>query len=102
MFDFEDIPEMRDRCTKCVMSCYRDTSVLMHAGVAALDAVKHIKAGQPARAAATLFQRTVATSLGAMIQTAPLIWNLRRRRSNRDGRRTVRPQPQPVTLSPLA
>lgn len=102
VFNFEDIPDMRDRCTKCVMSCYRDTSVLMHAGIAALDAVKHIKAGQPARAAATLFQRSVATSLGAIIQTAPLIWNLRRERSNRGRGRPVRPQPQPATLSPLA
>jgi len=102
VFNFENIPDMRDRCTKCVMSCYRDTSVLMHAGIAALDAVKHIKAGQPARAAATLFQRSVATSLGAMIQTAPLIWNLRRERSNRGRGRPVRPQPQPATLSPLA
>ena len=102
VFNFENIPDMRDRCTKCVMSCYRDTSVLMHAGIAALDAVKHIKAGQPARAAATVFQRSVATSLGAMIQTAPLIWNLRRERSNRGRGRPVRPQPQPTTLSPLA
>ena len=102
VFNFENIPDIRDRCTKCVMSCYRDTSVLMHAGIAALDAVKHIKAGQPARAAATLFRRSVATSLGAMIQTAPLIWNLRRERSNRGRGRPVRPQPQPATLSPLA
>jgi hypothetical protein len=102
VFNFENIPDMRDRCTKCVMSCYRDTSVLMHAGIAALDAVKHIKAGQPARAAATLFRRSVATSLGAMIQTAPLIWNLRRERSNGGRGRPVRPQPQPATLSPLA
>jgi MoaA/NifB/PqqE/SkfB family radical SAM enzyme len=101
VFDFEDIPDMRDRCTKCEMSCYRDTSVLMHAGVAAIDAVRHIKAGQPARAAAALFQRSVATSLGAIIQTAPLIWNLKRGSSNRGDGRTVRPQPQSATLIPL-
>ena len=70
IFDFDHIPEMRDRCTNCAMSCYRDTSVLMHAGVAALDAAKHVRAGRLIQAAVTLFNRGVVASLGAAIETA--------------------------------
>jgi hypothetical protein len=67
------------------MSCYRDTSVLMHAGVAALDAAKHVRAGRPIQAAVTLFNRGVVASLGAAIETAPLIRLLSRGRPHRDG-----------------
>ena len=92
IFDFDRIANMRDRCTSCVMSCYRDTSVLMHAGVAALDAVKYVKAGQPIRAAATLFQHSVATSLAAVLETAPIIRALKRAKPNRRRSPSVLPQ----------
>jgi MoaA/NifB/PqqE/SkfB family radical SAM enzyme len=90
VFDFADIPDARERCTNCAMSCYRDASVLMHAGVASLDAVTQIRAGRPARAAATLFRGSVLSSIGAIIETAPLILMLRR---GAPKRRDKRPMP---------
>jgi hypothetical protein len=38
VFDLERISDCRDHCTACMMACYRDTSTLMHAGVAIADA----------------------------------------------------------------
>lgn len=83
VFDFDRIADTRDRCTRCVMSCYRDTSVLMHAGVAATDAMKHVRAGRPVQAASALFRRSVATSIAALVEQAPLIRDLTRSKSKR-------------------
>src|SRR5215831_1197300 len=51
VFEFDRIPDQRDRCTACMMSCYRDTSVLMHAGIAISDAAAALRAGQVRQAA---------------------------------------------------
>ena len=40
------IPDRRDCCTACMISCYRDGSVLMHAGVAAGDAATALASGR--------------------------------------------------------
>jgi hypothetical protein len=76
VFDFDRIPDCRDHCTACMMSCYRDTSVLMHAGVAVEDAATAVAAGRLGQAARVLFRRTVALSLGAVAAQARLISNL--------------------------
>lgn len=49
VFDLDRIPDQRDHCTSCIMSCYRDTSTLMHAGVAAADAAAALAPGAAAR-----------------------------------------------------
>ena len=46
VFDFDRIPDCRDHCTACMMSCYRDASVLMHAGIAFEDAANALAAGR--------------------------------------------------------
>jgi MoaA/NifB/PqqE/SkfB family radical SAM enzyme len=66
VFDFESVPDCRDRCTACMMACYRDTSTLMHAAVAASDAVAAAAHGRLREAAHLLFRRSVAQSLGAV------------------------------------
>lgn len=68
VFDFERLPDRRDRCTACMTACYRDTSVLMHAGVAVSDAAAAAAAGRLNQAARTLFRRSVALSLAAAAQ----------------------------------
>jgi len=45
--------------TVYVQNCYRDTSTLMHAGVAMADAAK----GRLGKAAGQIFQRSVAQNL---------------------------------------
>jgi len=48
----------------------------MHAGVAAEEAVGHIRAGHPTRAAKALLQRSVAMSIAAVIEAAPVLRQL--------------------------
>jgi MoaA/NifB/PqqE/SkfB family radical SAM enzyme len=97
VFDFDTIPDCRDRCTACMMSCYRDTSVLMHAGVAVEDAAAALAAGRLGQAARALFRPSFALSLGAVAAQARLISNLagpRGRRKARVPRRVSAAPPQ--------
>jgi MoaA/NifB/PqqE/SkfB family radical SAM enzyme len=70
VFDLDRIPDCRDRCTACMMSCYRDSSVLMHAGVAVEDAANAAVAGHLGEAAHLLFGQSVALSLRSVVQSA--------------------------------
>jgi len=45
VFEFGQIPDRRDRCTACKTACYRDTRVLMHAGIAATGAAGALTVG---------------------------------------------------------
>jgi MoaA/NifB/PqqE/SkfB family radical SAM enzyme len=71
VFDFAQIADRRDRCTACATACYRDTSVLMHAGIAATDAAAALLAGHPRQAADLLMRRSVALSIGASVDNLP-------------------------------
>jgi MoaA/NifB/PqqE/SkfB family radical SAM enzyme len=77
VFDLERMENQRDRCTACMMTCYRDTSVLMHAGVAVADAVTAMAGGRPLQAARVLFRRSVAESLRAVAAETTTIARLR-------------------------
>lgn len=76
VFDLDRIPICRDRCTACMMSCYRDTTVMMHAGVAMEDAMDAMMALRPLKAARLLFRKTVALSLRSVAAQAPQILRL--------------------------
>jgi MoaA/NifB/PqqE/SkfB family radical SAM enzyme len=67
VFNFDQIPDCRDRCTACMMACYRNASVLMHAGVAVEDAAAALEAREFGKATQLLFRRTVVQSLGAVL-----------------------------------
>lgn len=90
VFDLENIPDQRDRCTACSMSCYRNTSVMLHAPIAVTDALTSLAQGQVRQAAGTLFRRTVAQSFGALIAEARFIRRLAPRPF---------PKPKPGTAS---
>ncbi len=77
VFDLDRIPDTRDHCTACTINCYRDASVLMHAGIAAADAVQALKSGRIGRALRLLTQRTFFLSLRAIFGELPLILRLR-------------------------
>lgn len=62
VFDFDRIPDHRDRCTSCIMSCCRDASTLMHAAVAGADAVDALARARPLAAAQAFVRRSVAVS----------------------------------------
>jgi hypothetical protein len=76
VFELDRIPDQRDRCTACMMSCYRDTSVLMHAGIAVGDAAVAIRTGQVKEAGRLVIKSSVAISLLAVAQQAGTIRRL--------------------------
>ena len=88
VFDFDRIADDRTPCTACIMSCYRDTSVLMHAGLAAADAAQALARAQPLAAARAFLTPTVAESIGATVAEFGLLARLGRRRF---GAPTARP-----------
>jgi MoaA/NifB/PqqE/SkfB family radical SAM enzyme len=71
VFDLDSIPDRRDPCHACMMACYRNASMLMHAPVAAADAARAVAAGEFRAAAAVLLQRGVAQSLAALVAAVP-------------------------------
>jgi MoaA/NifB/PqqE/SkfB family radical SAM enzyme len=83
VFDFDRFPDDRSRCTACTMTCYRDTSTLMHAGVAMADAAAALAGGRPVAAVRALFNGAVAQSLGATLAEAGLLTTLGRREAVR-------------------
>jgi MoaA/NifB/PqqE/SkfB family radical SAM enzyme len=80
VFDFDRIPDQREPCHACMMGCYRNASMLMHAAVSATDAARALVAGRVGTAVATLFRRSVAQSVWALIEEAPKMRRLARRR----------------------
>jgi hypothetical protein len=82
VFDLDNIPDQREPCNACMMACYRNASMLMHAAVAATDAARALSAGQIGAAASSLFRRSVAQSLWALIEETPKMRRLARRRKH--------------------
>lgn len=80
VFDFGQAADDRTPCTACIMSCYRDTTVMMHAGVAAADAGRALAHAAPLAAARAVLNRSVAESIGATIAELRLLTRLGRRR----------------------
>ena len=80
VFDLDTIPDRHDRCTACIQNCYRDTSVLMHAGVAVADAITEAASGRLGKAAGRLTQPGLAASLRSVIEEAGVIRRLSTRR----------------------
>jgi hypothetical protein len=66
VFDLDRIPDQRDRCNACMMACYRNASMLMHAPIAMSDAAHAFAAGHFGKAIALLFQPGVARSIWAL------------------------------------
>jgi MoaA/NifB/PqqE/SkfB family radical SAM enzyme len=80
VFDLDHIADQREPCNACMMACYRNASMLMHAAVAASDAASALAAGHIGTAVASLLRRSVARSLWALIEEAPKMRRLTRRR----------------------
>jgi MoaA/NifB/PqqE/SkfB family radical SAM enzyme len=70
VFDLDRIPDQREPCNACIMACYRNASMLMHAAVATTDAARALADGQIGSAVSSLFRRSVAQSLWALVEMA--------------------------------
>jgi MoaA/NifB/PqqE/SkfB family radical SAM enzyme len=70
------VPDHTDRCTACNLNCYRDTSALMHFGVAVGDAIVATAEGRLGAAFGKLTQPGLGASVQAVIAEAGLIRKL--------------------------
>jgi MoaA/NifB/PqqE/SkfB family radical SAM enzyme len=86
VFDLDRIPDQREPCNACMMACYRNASMLMHAPVAAADAARAAASGRIGMAVASLFRRSVAQSLWALSEEMPKMRRLARERKRRASR----------------
>ncbi len=66
IYDFDETKLIRDGCTKCMIDCYRDPSVLQHVAISASDAWNNVKKGKLGAAAGNVFDRRNLTSLRAV------------------------------------
>ncbi len=71
IFEFDDTRRIRDGCTRCMIDCYRDASVMQHVGVAVGDSMSHLRRGRLGAAAKALFTRQVLDSLKSVLETRP-------------------------------
>ena len=58
VFEFRDRPFVRDRCTKCMSVCYRDSSVFLHSAVSVGDAMNNLRQGKLLGAMGNLSKRS--------------------------------------------
>lgn len=66
IYDFDQTKLIRDGCTRCMIDCYRDPSVLQFIAISASDAWHHLKRGQLLAAGKKVFDRRNLTSLKAV------------------------------------
>jgi MoaA/NifB/PqqE/SkfB family radical SAM enzyme len=68
IFEFDGSQTVRDGCTRCMIDCYRDSSVMHHVGIALHDAYESLRALKLRAAARALLNGSVAGSLRAVIE----------------------------------
>ena len=63
VYDWDDSKLIRDGCTRCMIDCYRDPSVLQHIAISTSDAWNNLKRGKVLAAAKNVFDSRNLTSL---------------------------------------
>jgi len=66
IYEFDPSKLIRDGCTRCMIDCYRDPSVLQFVAISASDAYRNLKRGKFVAAARNLLDRRNLTSLKAV------------------------------------
>jgi MoaA/NifB/PqqE/SkfB family radical SAM enzyme len=66
IYEFDQTKLIRDGCTKCMIDCYRDPSVLQFVAISASDAYQNLKKGRLGAAARKIFDRRNLVSLRAV------------------------------------
>lgn len=66
IYEFDSSKLIRDGCTRCMIDCYRDPSVLQFVAINASDAWQDLKRGKLVSAAKHVFDRRNLTSLKAV------------------------------------
>ncbi|HKQ39392.1 MAG TPA: radical SAM protein [Verrucomicrobiae bacterium] len=66
IYEFDSSKLIRDGCTRCMIDCYRDPSVLQFIAISASDAYQNLRKGNLRAAAKSVFDRRNLTSLRAV------------------------------------
>lgn len=66
IYEFDQSRLIRDGCTRCMIDCYRDPSVLQFVAISASDAWQNLKEGKVMAAAKNIFDRRNLISLKAV------------------------------------
>jgi MoaA/NifB/PqqE/SkfB family radical SAM enzyme len=66
VYDWDDSKLIRDGCTRCMIDCYRDPSVMQFVAISASDAYNNLKKGRLGAAAKNIFDRRNLTSIKAV------------------------------------
>ena len=66
IYEFDQGKLIRDGCTRCMIDCYRDPSVLQFVAISASDAWNNLKRGRLGAAAGNIFDGRNLTSLKAV------------------------------------
>jgi len=66
IYEFDESKLIRDGCTRCMIDCYRDPSVLQFVAINASDAWNNLKRGKLLAAAKNILDRRNLTSLKAV------------------------------------
>jgi MoaA/NifB/PqqE/SkfB family radical SAM enzyme len=69
--DFDGSQRVRDGCTKCMIDCYRDSSVMQHVGISVHDAYQSFKRGVFRRTAVALARKGNLGSVHAVLEQLP-------------------------------
>jgi MoaA/NifB/PqqE/SkfB family radical SAM enzyme len=66
VWEWDDTKLIRDGCTRCMIDCYRDPSVLQFVAISASDAFNNLKKGKILSAAKNIFDSRNLTSIKAV------------------------------------
>jgi MoaA/NifB/PqqE/SkfB family radical SAM enzyme len=69
--DFDGSQRVRDGCTKCMIDCYRDSSVMQHVGISVHDAYQSFKRGIFREVAVALARKGNLGSVHAVLEQLP-------------------------------
>jgi hypothetical protein len=70
IYDFDESKLIRDGCTKCMIDCYRDPSVLQFVAISASGAWNNLKKGKLARRLAMFLTGPISFLCGRCGKTA--------------------------------
>lgn len=73
--EFDESKLVRDGCTKCMIDCYRDSSVMHHIGVSLHDSYQAFKKGKIGEGVKALTRKGNLGSIGSVMEELP--WLLR-------------------------
>lgn len=78
VWDFNDVPLVRDGCTACMADCYRDSSVMLHFAVSLADACDRASEGKLLAALKMVANTRTLESFSAILENPAMRFRLAR------------------------